>query len=71
LAKSFAELSAMSFADTDAPAAAPKADMQATRAAVPASECATGDTHSSTEILEQISNTRMAFWQTIGDVNIS
>ena len=49
-----AELSAMSFADTDAPAAAPKADMQATRAAVPASERGTGDAHSSAELLEQI-----------------
>ena len=49
-----AELSAMSFADTEAPAAAPKADMQATRAAVPASERGTGDAHSSAELLEQI-----------------
>ena len=49
-----AELSAMSFADTDAPAAAPKADMQATRAAVPASERGTGNAHSSAELLEQI-----------------
>ena len=49
-----AELSAMSFADTSAPAAAPKADMQATRAAVPASERGTGDAHSSAELLEQI-----------------
>ena len=48
-----AELSAMSFADTSAPAA-PKADMQATRAAVPASERGTGDAHSSAELLEQI-----------------
>ena len=49
-----AELSAMSFADTEAPAAAPKADMQATRAAVPASERGTGNAHSSAELLEQI-----------------
>ena len=49
-----AELSAMSFADTEAPAAAPKADKQATRAAVPASERGTGDAHSSAELLEQI-----------------
>ena len=49
-----AELSAMSFADTEAPAAAPKADVQATRAAVPASERGTGDAHSSAELLEQI-----------------
>ena len=49
-----AELSAMSFADTEAPAAAPKTDMQATRAAVPASERGTGDAHSSAELLEQI-----------------
>jgi ribonucleoside-diphosphate reductase alpha chain len=49
-----AELSAMSFADTEAPVAAPKADMQATRAAVPASERGTGDAHSSAELLEQI-----------------
>ncbi len=49
-----AELSAMSFADTSAPAAAPKADQQATRAAVPASERGTGDAHSSAELLEQI-----------------
>jgi ribonucleoside-diphosphate reductase alpha chain len=49
-----AELSAMSFADTEAPAAAPKADMQATRAAVPASERGTGEAHSSAELLEQI-----------------
>ena len=49
-----AELSAMSFADTEAPAAAPKADQQATRAAVPASERGTGDAHSSAELLEQI-----------------
>ena len=48
-----AELSAMSFADTSAPAA-PKADMQATRAAVPASERGTGNAHSSAELLEQI-----------------
>ena len=48
-----AELSAMSFADTSAPAA-PKADQQATRAAVPASERGTGDAHSSAELLEQI-----------------
>ena len=48
-----AELSAMSFADTSAPAA-PKADLQATRAAVPASERGTGDAHSSAELLEQI-----------------
>ena len=48
-----AELSAMSFADTSAPAA-PKADTQATRAAVPASERGTGDAHSSAELLEQI-----------------
>ena len=49
-----AELSAMSFADAEAPAAAPKADVQATRAAVPASERGTGDAHSSAELLEQI-----------------
>ena len=49
-----AELSAMSFADTEEPAAAPKADMQATRAAVPASERGTGNAHSSAELLEQI-----------------
>ena len=49
-----AELSAMSFADTETPAAAPKADMQATRAAVPASERGTGNAHSSAELLEQI-----------------
>ncbi len=49
-----AELSAMSFADTQTPAAAPKADMQATRAAVPASQRGTGDAHSSAELLEQI-----------------
>jgi ribonucleoside-diphosphate reductase alpha chain len=49
-----AELSAMSFADTQAPAAAPKADMQATRAAVPASQRSTGNAHSSAELLEQI-----------------
>ena len=49
-----AELSAMSFADTEAPAAAPKADQQATRAAVPASERGTGNAHSSAELLEQI-----------------
>ena len=48
-----AELSAMSFADTSAPAA-PKADQQATRAAVPASERGTGNAHSSAELLEQI-----------------
>ena len=49
-----AELSAMSFADTQTPAAAPKADMQATRAAVPASQRGTGEAHSSAELLEQI-----------------
>jgi len=49
-----AELSAMSFADTEEPEAAPKADMQATRAAVPASERGTGNAHSSAELLEQI-----------------
>ena len=49
-----AELSAMSFADTEPAAAAPKADMQATRAAVPASERGTGNAHSSAELLEQI-----------------
>ena len=49
-----AEIAAMSFADTEAPAAAPKTDMQATRAAVPASERGTGNAHSSAELLEQI-----------------
>jgi len=49
-----AELSAMSFAETEAPAAAPKADVQATRAAVPAADRGTGDAHSSAELLEQI-----------------
>jgi len=43
----------MSFADTETPAA-PKADMQATRAAVPASQRGTGEAHSSAELLEQI-----------------
>jgi ribonucleoside-diphosphate reductase alpha chain len=49
-----AELSAMSFVDTETPAAAPKADMAATRAAVPASQRGTGEAHSSAELLEQI-----------------
>jgi ribonucleoside-diphosphate reductase alpha chain len=49
-----AELSSMSFADAEAPTAAPKADQQATRAAVPASERGTGNAHSSAELLEQI-----------------
>ena len=47
------DLSAMSF-DADAAPAAPKADVQATRAAVPAAERGTGDAHSSAELLEQI-----------------
>jgi ribonucleoside-diphosphate reductase alpha chain len=48
-----AELSAMSFADTEVPTVA-KADMAATRAAVPASQRGTGQAHSSAELLEQI-----------------